>query len=67
MHRTFKSNIITNGSIKKDPTKFGKYIKLYCCESEDGFQKIRTKKTLHKRRNEGTGGGMKWTRNISEN
>ena len=75
MRRTFKSNIITNGSIKKDPNLFGKYSKFTGSihektdDNENVLQNDRKKKEEpHRdmRRSRG-GGGMKWVRNISNN
>jgi|SaaInlStandDraft_5_1057022.scaffolds.fasta_scaffold00332_33 hypothetical protein len=73
MHRTFKSNIITNGSIKKDPKLFGKYSKSIGAihETDDTKNVVQNdKKKKKKQRNlrrTCDGRGMKWTRNISEN
>jgi len=74
MHRTFKSNIITNGSIKKDPKLFGKYSKSIGAihetdDTENVVQNDKKKKKKKQRNLRRTcdGGGMKWTRNISEN
>jgi len=75
MRRTFKSNIITNGSIKKDPNLFGKYSKFTGSihektdDNENVLQNDRKKKEeSHRdmRRSRG-GSGMKWARNISNN
>lgn len=72
MHRTFKSNIITNGSIKKDPKLFGKYSKSIGAihetdDTENVVQNDKKKKKQRNLRRTCDGGGMKWTRNISEN
>lgn len=74
MRRTFKSNIITNGSIKKDPNLFGKYSKFTGSihektdDSENVMQNDRKKKEPHRDiRRSRSGGGMKWARNISNN
>ena len=74
MHRTFKSNIITNGSIKKDPKLFGKYSKSIGAihetdDTENVVQNDKKKKKKKKRELQRTrnGGGMKWTRNIANN
>jgi len=75
MRRTFKSNIITNGSIKKDPNLFGKYSKFTGSihektdDNENVLQNDRKKKEesqRHRHHSRG-GGGMKWARNISNN
>ena len=72
MHRTFKSNIITNGSIKKDPKLFGKYSKSIGAihetdDTENVVQNDKKKKKKRELQRTRNGGGMKWTRNISEN
>jgi len=75
MRRTFKSNIITNGSIKKDPALFGKYRKFTGSIHETDDREIVVQSNNNKKKEESQrdrrrsrgGGGMKWARNISNN